>query len=143
MKCTLSGSKRTSDVWDHFELPTLNKDGSKSMHCLLCKEVLSYCETASSAPSERAFSSAGLTVTKLRNRLTGEHVQAINFLHMNEDVLCNFVYMSIYIYFFFQYTCFHNVAAMCSLCLLSNFMIRKGDSKCMIRFRFRNGHPYH
>jgi len=42
---------------------------------------------ASSAPSERAFSSAGRTVTKLRNRLTGEHVEAINFLHMNEDVL--------------------------------------------------------
>ena len=42
---------------------------------------------AFSAPSERAFSSAGLTVTKLRNRLTGEHVEAINFLHMNEDVL--------------------------------------------------------
>ena len=42
---------------------------------------------ASSAPSERAFSSAGLTVTKLHNRLTGEHVEAINLLHMNEDVL--------------------------------------------------------
>ena len=41
----------------------------------------------SSAPSERAFSSAGLTVAKLRNRLTDEHVEAINFLHMNEDVV--------------------------------------------------------
>ena len=45
--------------------------------------------SASSAPSERAFSSAGLTLTKLQNRLTGEHVdvEAINFLHMNKDVL--------------------------------------------------------
>ena len=42
---------------------------------------------ASSAPSERAFSSAGRTVTKLTNRLTGDHVDAITFLHMNEDVL--------------------------------------------------------
>ena len=42
---------------------------------------------ASSAPSERDFSSADLTVAKSRNRLTGEHVEAINFLHMNEDVL--------------------------------------------------------
>ena len=42
---------------------------------------------ASSTPSERAFSRAGLTVTKLRNRLTGEHMEAINFLRMNEDVL--------------------------------------------------------
>ena len=42
---------------------------------------------ASLALSERAVSSVGLTATKLRNRLTSEHVEAMNFHHMNEDVL--------------------------------------------------------
>ena len=55
---------------------------------------------ASSAPSERAFSSAGLTVTKLRNRLTGEHVEAINFLYMNEDVLQIGLSVSVFCGFF-------------------------------------------
>ena len=47
---------------------------------------------ASSAPSERAFSCAGLTVTKLRNRLTSEHVEAINFLQigLSVGVFCAF-----------------------------------------------------
>ena len=58
--------------------------------------------SASSAPSERAFSSAGLTVTKLRNRLTSEHVdvEAINFLHMNEDVLQIGLSVSVFCAFF-------------------------------------------
>ena len=68
---------------------------------------------ASSAPLERAFSSAGLTVTKLRNRLTGEHVQMwtggghkqINFFHMNEDVLQIGFYLLVYFVHFFKYTC--------------------------------------
>ena len=42
---------------------------------------------ASSAPSEIAFSCAGLTATKLRNRLSSENVKAPNFLHTSEDVL--------------------------------------------------------
>ena len=58
---------------------------------------------ASAAPSERAFSSAGLFVTKLRNRLTGEHVEAINFLHMNEDVLQVGLSVSVFCAFF-KYT---------------------------------------
>ena len=45
------------------------------------------CVPASSAPAERAFSSAGKTVTKDRNRLSGDHVEAINFLHLNQEVL--------------------------------------------------------
>ena len=55
---------------------------------------------ASSTPSERAFSSADLTVTKLRNRPTGEHVEAINFLHMNEDVLQIGLSVSVFCAFF-------------------------------------------
>uniref|UniRef100_H2YK66 HAT C-terminal dimerisation domain-containing protein n=1 Tax=Ciona savignyi TaxID=51511 RepID=H2YK66_CIOSA len=39
---------------------------------------------ATSAPSERCFSSAGLTVSKLRSRLTGKHVEILNFLHINQ-----------------------------------------------------------
>ena len=58
--------------------------------------------SASSAPSKRAFSSADLTVTKLRNRLTGEHedVEAINFLHMNENVLQIGLSVSVFCAFF-------------------------------------------
>ena len=56
--------------------------------------------TASLAPPERAFSSAGLTVTKLQNRLTGEHVEAIKFLHMNEDVLQIGLSVSVFCAFF-------------------------------------------
>ena len=59
---------------------------------------------ASSAPSERAFSSADLTVTKLRHRLTGEHVEAIIFLYMNEDVLQVGLSDSVSCAFF-KYTC--------------------------------------
>ncbi|EIM79845.1 uncharacterized protein STEHIDRAFT_25324, partial [Stereum hirsutum FP-91666 SS1] len=35
---------------------------------------------ASSVSSERAFSSAGLTITKLRNRLQGDIVEALQVL---------------------------------------------------------------
>jgi len=45
MKRSLSGRKRTSGVWDHFELPALNKDGGKSVRCLHCKETLAYCDS--------------------------------------------------------------------------------------------------
>ena len=52
------------------------------------------------APSERAFSCASLIVTKLRNRLTSEHVKAINFLHMSEDVLQMGLSVSVFCAFF-------------------------------------------
>ena len=59
---------------------------------------------AFSTSSERAFSSAGLAVTKSRNRLTGEHVEAINFLHINEDVLQIGLSVSVFCAFF-KYNC--------------------------------------
>ena len=49
MKRSAAGRKRTSDVWDHFELPVLDKDGNKRVRCthcrefnLLCRESLTY-----------------------------------------------------------------------------------------------------
>jgi len=42
---------------------------------------------ASSASSERCFSSAGLTATALRSRLSGSHLEALNILHCNKHLL--------------------------------------------------------
>ena len=44
------------------------------------------CVPAASASSEHAIFSADHTVTKERNRLTGEDVEAINFLYINENL---------------------------------------------------------
>ena len=63
----------------------------------ICKRTI---VPASLAPSERAFLSADLTATKLRNRLTCEHVEAINFLHMSEDVLQIGLPVSVFCAFF-------------------------------------------
>ena len=46
-----------------------------------------FCIPATSAASELSFSSAGSTVTALRTRLTGSHVEAINRQHCNEQLL--------------------------------------------------------
>ena len=43
MKRSAAGRKRTSDVWDHFELPVLAKDGNKRVRCTHCRESLTYC----------------------------------------------------------------------------------------------------
>ena len=43
MKRSAAGRKRTSDVWDHFELPVLDKDGNKCVRCMHCRESLTYC----------------------------------------------------------------------------------------------------
>ena len=45
MKRSLSDRKRKYGVWDHFELPASNKDGSKSVCCLHCKELFAYCDS--------------------------------------------------------------------------------------------------
>ena len=58
------------------QLPTLKQMALK-YHCI----------PATSASSERSFSSAGLTATKLRFRLTGKHVESLNVLHCNKLVL--------------------------------------------------------
>ena len=42
MKRSAAGRKRTSDVWDHFELPVLDKDGNKRVRCTHCRESLTY-----------------------------------------------------------------------------------------------------
>ena len=55
---------------------------------------------AFSALSEKAFSCAGFIVTKLRNSLTSEYVEAINFLHMSEDVLQIGLSVSVFCAFF-------------------------------------------
>jgi hypothetical protein len=47
------------------------------------------CIPATSAPSERLFSTAGLTVSKKRARLNGGNAAALIFLHENLDILKN------------------------------------------------------
>lgn len=51
----------------------------------LAKKYLSI--PASSAPSERVFSVAGLTVNKLRSSLSAEHVDILVTMHCNQDLL--------------------------------------------------------
>ena len=45
------------------------------------------CIPATSASSERSFSSVGLAASNLRTQLTGEHLEALNVLHCNKALL--------------------------------------------------------
>jgi hypothetical protein len=48
------------------------------------------CIPATSAPSERVFSVAGLTISKKRNKLTPQHANELIFLHNSWDVAIDF-----------------------------------------------------
>ena len=65
-------SNPLKDFWKKKELdfPSLSQ---------LSRKIL--CIPATSAPSERVFSRAGLTITKLRASLSNDHANALIFLH--------------------------------------------------------------
>ena len=60
-----------------------NKKRFPRLQALACKYLA---EPATSASSERSFSSAGTVCSKLRNQLTGEHVEALNMLYRNKAI---------------------------------------------------------
>ena len=63
-------------------------EGNKSQFPLLYNLAAKYLAIpATSASSERSFLKAGLTIGKLRTRLTGQHIDEINFLHCNSSLL--------------------------------------------------------
>ena len=68
---------------------TLEWWSTKAQQLPLLKQLASkyLCIPATSAASERCFSSAGLTVSSLRTQLTGEHLEALNVLHCNKALL--------------------------------------------------------
>ncbi|XP_077976341.1 zinc finger BED domain-containing protein 6-like [Styela clava] len=60
------------------------KTDSPSLHKMANRYLAIPC---TSAPAERAFSSASLTVSRLRTRLSGTHVNELNFLHCNRSLM--------------------------------------------------------
>ena len=60
-----------------------NKKRFPRLQALACKYLA---VRATSASSERSFSSAGTVCSKLRNRLTGEHVEALSMLYRNKAI---------------------------------------------------------
>jgi len=63
-------------------------EGNKSQFPLLYNLAAKYLAIpATSVSSERSFSKAGLTIGKLRTRLTGQHIDEINVLHCNSSLL--------------------------------------------------------
>ncbi|XP_076811671.1 E3 SUMO-protein ligase ZBED1-like [Clavelina lepadiformis] len=74
------------DTMANNEVSAYLKENSNNTDVLdICLKYLSL--PASSAASERCFSSAGLTATVLRSRLTGSHLEALNILHCNKQLL--------------------------------------------------------
>ena len=72
---------KNTDILDWWhknakQLPTL-KHMALKYHCI----------PAASASSERSFLSTGLTATKLRSRLIGQHVESLNILHCDKLML--------------------------------------------------------
>ncbi len=73
MKDITTGAINNSLIWwkeNGKRYPTVAK---------LARRIL--CIPATSAPSERVFSTAGLTVTKLRNRMSPNNADMCVFLH--------------------------------------------------------------
>ena len=64
---------------------------TKTQQFPLLKQLASkyLCIPATSASSERSFSSARLTASNLRTQLTGEHLEALKVLHCNKALLKN------------------------------------------------------
>ena len=90
----------TFDSYDIIEQSACLTQASKYYIALIAASMIcngnciAACRVSVNAPlyllpqlRQRAFSCAGLTVTKLRNRLTSEHMEVINFLQMSDDVL--------------------------------------------------------
>ena len=76
--------KHVSKITDSLE-----RWSTKTQQFPLLKQLASkyLCIPATSASSERSFSSAGLTASNLRTQLTGEHLEALNVLHCNKALL--------------------------------------------------------
>ena len=101
-----SNKRKKSDVWPFFQ-----KKGTSKVTCKLCpiprdNDALEWwkmnasrfprlaeiarrllCVPASSTASERLFSTAGSTVSKIRNSLKPENVDALLFLNKNCSLL--------------------------------------------------------
>nr|XP_039259393.1 zinc finger BED domain-containing protein 4-like isoform X1 [Styela clava] len=80
--------KRKVDEKESPPAPLTWWDNNGARAPLLKRMAVKYLSVpATSAASERAFSSAGLTVSQLRSRLTSAHVNELNFLYCNKKLL--------------------------------------------------------
>ena len=74
------------DKGKYIDRLTWRKDRMESSPtlCQIARKVL--CIPATSAPSERVFSAAGLTISKMRSRLDSENASYLIFLRDNWDL---------------------------------------------------------